>query len=398
MGRVMLRHTRPTTLLTATAALVLTGALGAATADRRRGPGPDHSGAGPDLRLAAPPGEAVRSATVRLGADRLHPAGRGARTDRLTTATYSMVGFTWRGPDPGVELRTRTDGKWTGWRQTHLLADGLASDGRTASTLLWVDRSRGIQVRTTNRAARALDLVLIDPGALPSDTAATSTSPRRLARATGAPPPQLHTRKEWGANPDWRNGRPVYLDQLKQIHVHHTATGNDYSRADVPGILRGMYRYHTQTLGWFDIGYNFLVDRFGRAWVGRSGGTNRLVRGAHTLGFNHSSVGIAVIGNLEAAGTLAGGSDPARAAGRLEAGQVWPRRRPHGQRDLDRQRQVPGRHHGAAAGDRRPPRHQRHGVPRGGLRQAAGDPRPDPAAYRQLVKPGAGQNPVAEPL
>ncbi len=67
----------------------------------------------------------------------------------------------------------------------------------------------------------------------------------------------------------------------------------------MPGILRGMYRYHTQTLGWFDIGYNFLVDRFGRAWVGRSGGANRLVRGAHTLGFNERSVGIAVIGNLD---------------------------------------------------------------------------------------------------
>ena len=67
----------------------------------------------------------------------------------------------------------------------------------------------------------------------------------------------------------------------------------------MPGILRGMYRYHTKTLGWFDIGYNFLVDRFGRAWVGRSGGVNRLVQGAHTLGFNKHSVGIAVIGNLD---------------------------------------------------------------------------------------------------
>ncbi|HEU5456778.1 MAG TPA: N-acetylmuramoyl-L-alanine amidase, partial [Nocardioides sp.] len=50
---------------------------------------------------------------------------------------------------------------------------------------------------------------------------------------------------------------------------------------------------------WFDLGYNFLVDRFGRAWVGRSGGADRLVQGAHTLGFNHASVGIAVIGNLD---------------------------------------------------------------------------------------------------
>ena len=102
MGRVMLRHTRPTTLLTAAAALVLTGALGAGQPIADAARAPTTRVAGPDLRLAAPPGEAVRSATVRLDADRLHPAGRGARTDRLTTATYSMVGFTWRGPDPDV--------------------------------------------------------------------------------------------------------------------------------------------------------------------------------------------------------------------------------------------------------------------------------------------------------
>jgi N-acetylmuramoyl-L-alanine amidase len=298
MGRVMLRSTRSNTLLTGAAALVLTGALGAGQPVADAAPAPTR-GAGPDLRLAAAPGEVVRSATVRLDADRLHPARGGARTGRLSTAAYSMVGFTWRGADPDVALRTRTDGRWSQWRHAHLLADGRAGDGRSASTLLWVDRSRGIQVRTS-RSSRALDLVLIDPGVLPSDDAAAETSAPTLPRiATSAPKPELHSRREWGANPRWRNGKPVYMSKLKQIHVHHTATGNSYSRADVPGILRGMYRYHTQTLGWFDIGYNFLVDRFGRAWVGRSGGANRLVRGAHTLGFNDSSVGVSVIGNLE---------------------------------------------------------------------------------------------------
>jgi hypothetical protein len=58
-----------------------------------------------------------------------------------------------------------------------------------------------------------------------------------------------------------------------------------------------MYWYHTHRLGWSDIGYNFLVDKFGRIWEGRAGGVARKVYGAHTLGFNHASFGVASISN-----------------------------------------------------------------------------------------------------
>ena len=114
-----------------------------------------------------------------------------------------------------------------------------------------------------------------------------------------APQPDLRSRKDWGADESWRDGRPVLCRTIQQVHVHHTASGNDYSRQDVPALIRSFYRYHTRSLGWSDIGYNFLVDRFGRTWVGRAGGPSRPVRGAHTLGFNHTSVGVAVIGNYD---------------------------------------------------------------------------------------------------
>jgi hypothetical protein len=69
----------------------------------------------------------------------------------------------------------------------------------------------------------------------------------------------------------------------------------------VPAIIRGIYAYHTQSLGWSDIGYNFLVDRFGRIWEGRFGGVDRPVVGAHTYGYNYVAFAMAAIGNFQRA-------------------------------------------------------------------------------------------------
>ena len=113
--------------------------------------------------------------------------------------------------------------------------------------------------------------------------------------------PHVFGRDAWRADPRLRDGRPSYNRTIQQVHVHHTVNGNDYSADDVRGLIRGIYRYHTVNLGWSDIGYNFLVDRFGRTWVGRAGGFKLPVRGAHTLGFNSTSTGIALIGNFEIA-------------------------------------------------------------------------------------------------
>ncbi len=298
MGAVMTRFLGTTTSL-ALASLLLLAATTVPVPASGALPG-----ASPDLtrrvQLTAPAGEVVRSATVRLD-DVARSARVADRTVTMRTTPFKMVGFTWSGAEPHVEVQTLTEGRWTPWQHVPALTDGRPATGRGASSLLWFGRSTAVRVRTDG--ARALDVVLIDPGVLPGDDDATarpgSAARARQGEQASAPRPDLLSRRDWNANPLWRNGKPFYLHKLKQVHVHHTATGNSYSRADVPAILRGMYRYHTKTLGWFDIGYNFLVDRFGRAWVGRSGGVNRLVRGAHTLGFNHSSVGIAMIGNLE---------------------------------------------------------------------------------------------------
>ena len=269
--------------------LLLPGSLAAPAV---AGPQTAASAAEPTVRLARDDASVVRSAEVGL------PAG----TTRLQTSTYSMVAATWRGAAPRVAVRTEPGAPW---QRLPVLDDGPSAGsvekvpGLRGTDLVWTGPATDIDVRVSGTGHRDLQLVLIEPGELASDDATAPAARTRTAGAAeGAPRPELLTRRDWGADPRWRNGRPHYLDGLKQVHVHHTATGNSYSRDDVPGLIRGMYRYHTQSLGWFDIGYNFLVDRFGRAWVGRSGGPGRLVRGAHTLGFNEDSVGIAMIGTL----------------------------------------------------------------------------------------------------
>ncbi|NDZ82607.1 N-acetylmuramoyl-L-alanine amidase [Streptomyces sp. SID10853] len=116
-----------------------------------------------------------------------------------------------------------------------------------------------------------------------------------------APRPRIVTRKGWGADESVRESAFLYTDTVKVAFVHHTATGNNYTCAEAPSLLRGIYRYHVKSLGWRDIGYNFVIDKCGTIYEGRAGGVTKPVMGAHTLGFNTDSTGVAVLGTFTSA-------------------------------------------------------------------------------------------------
>ncbi|MFI2348198.1 N-acetylmuramoyl-L-alanine amidase [Streptomyces sp. NPDC019443] len=110
------------------------------------------------------------------------------------------------------------------------------------------------------------------------------------------PRPRIITRQGWGADESLRERTFVYTTSVKAAFVHHSATGNNYTCAQAPSVLRSIYRYHVVSSGWRDFGYNFAVDKCGNIYEGRAGGVAKAVLGAHTLGFNTDSVGIAVLG------------------------------------------------------------------------------------------------------
>jgi hypothetical protein len=83
---------------------------------------------------------------------------------------------------------------------------------------------------------------------------------------------------------------------LRFAVVHHTAGSNTYGPEESAAIVKGIQLYHVKANGWNDIGYNFLVDRYGQVFEGRGGGLDRNVIGAHAEGFNTGSVGVALIG------------------------------------------------------------------------------------------------------
>jgi uncharacterized protein with LGFP repeats len=139
-----------------------------------------------------------------------------------------------------------------------------------------------------------LNAVLISPPQAPVDTL-----PMPSAASTPGAPPTIINRTQWGADESMRCGAPVYDRGIRAGVVHHTAGSNEYAPRDSAGIVRSIYEYHTRTLGWCDLAYNALVDKYGQVFEGRAGGMNKPVEGAHTGGFNRDTWGVAMMGNFE---------------------------------------------------------------------------------------------------
>ncbi len=297
-------------LRAATVTVLGAGAVTGAGAGILRGLNSEDGSSGGRLLLQADAtsGVGILERSLRdLGLESTGP--RQWLTPVLDTSLVSMVGFTWRDGvrrPPRILVRFRTAGRWSLWLPAPLLHDlpdpssgeGIGKAGTSPVFCPVLTRpADGLQVQVNGSAPPELAMTLIHANRLAGDARLTAEVSRSALRTTAQP--TIYSRAQWGANEAWRDGPPRYNSTILQAHIHHSASGNGYSQADVPALIRSFYRYHTKSLGWSDIAYNFLVDSFGTVWEGRYGGVDKPVRGAHTLGFNNNSTGFCVIGNLE---------------------------------------------------------------------------------------------------
>ncbi|MGI8758227.1 MAG: peptidoglycan recognition protein family protein [Acidimicrobiales bacterium] len=211
-------------------------------------------------------------------------------------APFQMIGVSWAGESrEGASVRVRTEAGWGEWVELHTEGrDGpdpgsreAATDGRALSAPVWVGSADAYELDVPEGP----DHVEVH---LVRSAAPDGPGPAALAAATTGGP-AIVSRSTWGARE--AKSAPTIASRLDMGIVHHTVSSNDYGPSDVPRMLRGIQAYHMDVNGWDDIGYNFLVDRFGTAWEGRAGGIDRPVVGAHARGYNTASVGVAVIGD-----------------------------------------------------------------------------------------------------
>src|SRR4051812_20562403 len=247
------------------------------------------------LAALALPGAAQAGASIVARDVPLH---RGAQSRTVSGGRFDLVGLHWRGAG-SVRFRTRgVAGRWSVWRTADEQPDGpdagsaekRREDGWHVGEAVWVGNSNSIQTRPVGGVRRIRAFFV--------DSTASELPLRRLSVA-GSPP--IISRLGWGADESMRRASPRYADSIRLAIVHHTVSTNTYSRSQSAAIVRGIEVYHVKGNGWDDIGYNFLVDRFGQIFEGRYGGIDRNVVGAHAQGFNSGTTGISLIGNYQSA-------------------------------------------------------------------------------------------------
>jgi hypothetical protein len=221
-----------------------------------------------------------------------------------------LVGVQWRAPaQAAVWLRFRLPGGgWSRWASG--AAHGHGPDDPAAERLVgdpvWTGGTTAVELRAA-QPLRGVLLHLVDvSGGVGAARQAALRSPLALAAAlpmaapvldAAAGQPPILARHGWAQGMAHPRVAPGY-GAVRMAFVHHTQNPNGYAPGEVPAMLRAIYAFHRFVKGWNDIGYNFVVDLYGRIFEARAGGIDEPVVGAQAGGYNLASTGVAVLGSF----------------------------------------------------------------------------------------------------
>jgi hypothetical protein len=213
------------------------------------------------------------------------------------------------GSSVSVEVRTGKGDAWTEWVTLHASGDmTLPDDPMVTGDMLVVPAAdkthEALQFRL--RLARSpegeapaveqLRFTVIDSTAGPTVEemiAAEQARPQPEAPPGQYPKPFVISRAVWCTAPECNYSNGLEYVPVTHLILHHTVTT---SSGDSAATVRAIWRFHTFTRGWGDIGYNYLVDTGGVIFEGHAGGDN--VVGTHAAGANAGSMALSMIGNF----------------------------------------------------------------------------------------------------
>jgi hypothetical protein len=257
----------------------------------------------PRVAFAGSAGESVFDMHLPAGA-RASAAGAWTSAAMRAPKRFELLGIEWGdGPDPDIQVRARTAaGHWSQWLDAPLGHGHGPDDQRRARRLtdpVWTGPAELFQLRASRSLAGAR-VVFVDAGA-PAPAHASSTPYVDSGLAAGPGQPKIVARSSW-ATAACKPRQTAGLGAVELAFVHHTVSSNYYSAGQSGGLVRSICLFHKYGNGWNDIGYNFVVDRFGQIFEAREGGIDEPIVGAQAGGYNVYSSGVALLGSFGSRG------------------------------------------------------------------------------------------------
>ncbi|MFH2142275.1 MAG: N-acetylmuramoyl-L-alanine amidase [Bacteroidota bacterium] len=207
--------------------------------------------------------------------------------------------------DFSISYRVKKDNSaWCDWRY----ADFETSRDETETDLIWSELlftpdntpHNEVEIKISAKKSDIINKIRIDLMDISMIKQINAVPETEDFRPNGCPPfPSIIERSVW-LDPYY--GAQTYTPTViypTHVVIHHGASPDTYT--DGAAVVRSYWNYHVNTLGWSDIGYNYLIDKYGNLYQGRKNSSMQTqdVRGAHAGASNDYSIGVNFLGNAD---------------------------------------------------------------------------------------------------